>query len=514
MAWAWGISPKKIETIPLGDYNSDYYLTLMYHAMISRGWHVGYFDHDGIIAYTDISWPSYSEEVSARLKDGSVVVKSECVGYQGCFTDYGKNKKNLDLLFDEIIYIEFHLKDILEQSTQELIDSIPEKQFLSLDDPPMAGKEQLRGFFSPIIPQKKYFVTPLLVIINVLVYIVTFTTFSIILAHSAVLQSNIAPGETIYDKLYLLFGYNHRTEVLNGQVWRLVTSIFQHFSIGHLFFNMVALVYVGSLVECKLGKWNYLLMFLFTGIISSMTSVAFHYTGMSAGASGAIMGLFGILLALLSTDFYERSARKALLISTVIVVGLNIIPIDEGIDYAAHFGGVISGYLFGWMAYLGLSHKNQFINKWGITLAGSALVIVVVSSSLVFMPRYQFREYDTLLGKMEGITNDLDHYFYAQDANGNYVTLNGKEKLAGIEQKALPEVKNLQKLGAGFNKLILPAKKEKEARAEAKLVGLLSQVYPLLYLEIKEQNMEKYRPKVDSLTVLVNDVRMNWETAK
>jgi rhomboid protease GluP len=514
MAWAWGISPKKIETIPLGDYNSDYYLTLTYHAMVSRGWHVGYFDHDGIIAYTNISWPSYSEEVSARVKDNSVIIKSECVGYQGIFTDYGKNQQNLDRLLDEIIYIEFHLKDNLEQSTQELIDFIPEKQFLNLEDPPMAGKEQLRGFFSPIIPQKKYFVTPILVIINILVYITTFIAFNILLAYSSGHQFNLSPGETIYDKLYLLFGYNHRTEVLNGQVWRLVTSIFQHFSLAHLFFNMVALVYIGSLIECKLGRWKYLLMFLFTGVISGMVSVTFHDNQISAGASGAIFGLFGILLALLSTDFYERSARNALLISTAIVVGLNIAPIGEGIDHAAHFGGIISGYIFGWIAWFGFNHKNQFVKKWGVALAGSAIVIAFVSCSVVFLPRYQLKEYDSLLEKTEGMTKDLDHYFYSRSENGGYLTLSRIDKLDSIKQKALPEVETLRKLVPEFNKLNLPAKKEKEAKAEGKLVDMICQVYLLLYLEIKGQNIEKYRPKVDSLNVLVNDVRMNWESGK
>ena len=512
MAWAWGISPKKIETIPLGEYNSDYYLTLMYYAMVSRGWHVGYFDHDGIIAYTNISWPSYSEEVSARVKDGSVVIKSECVGYQGILTDYGKNQQNLDLLFDEIIYVEqVHLKNNLEESTQELIDSIPEKQFLNLEDPPMAGKEQLRGFFSPLIPNKKYFVTPILVIINILIYIATFIAFNVLLVYSTGHQLNLSDGETIHDKLYLLFGYNHRTEVLNGQVWRLVTSIFQHFSFGHLFFNMVALVYIGSLIECKLGKLNYLLMFLFTGIIASTASVAFHDNQISAGASGAIFGLFGILLALLCTDFYEQSARRALLISTVIVVGLNIAPIGEGIDHPAHFGGIISGYVFGWIAYFGFNHKNQFVKKWGIALAGSAIVIVFVWCSMVFLPRYQIKEYGALVEKMQNMTKDLDNYFYGRDENGRYVTLARKERLESIELIALPELQKFKNLAPQFNKLILPSKKEKAARAEAKLVGLLCQVYQLLYLEIKEQNMEKYRPKVDSLTVLVNDVRMNWE---
>ena len=88
-----GITPNKTVTIPLDDYNPDHYLTILYHAMVALGWHVGYFDHDGIIAYTTISWASYSEEVSARVINNSVVIKSECVGFQGFWTSYFKTKK-------------------------------------------------------------------------------------------------------------------------------------------------------------------------------------------------------------------------------------------------------------------------------------------------------------------------------------------------------------------------------------------------------------------------------------
>src|ERR1700759_795191 len=103
MASAWGITPYKSVTVSLGDYYSDHYLTLLYQAMVNRGWNIGYFDHDGIIAHPNISWESYSEEISARVIGNTVVIKSQCVGYQGLFMDYGKNQKNLDLLFDEII---------------------------------------------------------------------------------------------------------------------------------------------------------------------------------------------------------------------------------------------------------------------------------------------------------------------------------------------------------------------------------------------------------------------------
>jgi len=501
---AGGITPNRTATIPLGDYNSDHYLTLLYQAMVNRGWHIGYFDHDGIIGYTNISWPSYSEEVSARIKNNLIVIKSECVGYQAFFTDYGKNQKNLDLLFGEIAYAEFHLQQNLEATASELMDAVPAKHFLTLDDPPMAGKEQLRGFFSPFVPVKKYFITPLLLIINTVIFLVTSVSINLL---PAVLlkRSLVNADENIYEKIYLFMGFNNRAQVLHGQVWRLFTSIFLHFSVAHLVSNMIVLVYIGSLIECKLGKWNFLLMYLFCGITASMASVIWSGAEISAGALGAIFGLFGILFALLSTDFYERSARKALLISTAIFVGYNIIPLGAGIDHAAHFGGLVSGYVLGLIAYAGLNHKNLFIKKWGIALSGAAAVVIFVACSMVFTPQYQTKEFEKLVQRTETVNEEINADFYH---NGDNVTR--EQKLALIEHEALPRLAGLKKIAADFNRLTLPGRLKKEASFRASLINLECRFYQLLYLEFKEDNKVKYRPEIADVTNQINKVRNKW----
>src|SRR6478735_12809046 len=164
---SWGLSPRKITTVPLNDYNTSHYLTLVYHAFANLGWRIGYFNHDGIIAYTNISWSSYAEEVSVHIVDNNAVIKSECVGYQGLFTDYGKNDKNIDLLFGEITYVEYHLQNTLQETTQQLIDNISDNQFISFDNPPLGYKEKLGGFLSHFNPKLGYSVTPILVLANI-----------------------------------------------------------------------------------------------------------------------------------------------------------------------------------------------------------------------------------------------------------------------------------------------------------------------------------------------------------
>src|ERR1700761_4046938 len=463
---AGGISPRKVTVIPLGEYNAGYYLTLIYHAFNNLGWHIGYFDRDGIIAYTNISWESYAEEVSVRIVNNQAIIKSECVGYQFFFTDYGKNQKNLELLFAEIEYVEFHLQTNLHETTQELMDSVPDKQFISMENPPMGYKEKLHSFLAVFTPTKGYFVTPLLILINIVVFLVTraiMIAMYFVLFFTIARHANGDPTQHVIHgvrDIYLSLGYSGRTQVLNGQVWRLVTSTFLHFSIMHILGNMIVLIYIGSLLEGKLGKWTYLALYLLAGICASITSVVWNDHGIMAGASGAIFGLFGILLALLSTDFYEKNARRALLISTGIFVAYNIIPLGRGIDHAAHFGGLISGYILGWMAYLGMKYQQQ-----KLVVAGAfALTIIYTALNIHFAPVYQLSEMRRLTRQSERVSDHLTRDFYAG------YDLEHSERLALFRKNIIPDIDTLNQIAQRLRRITLPSQKRKIAIIQSNLL--------------------------------------------
>ena len=193
------------------------------------------------------------------------------------------------------------------------------------------------------------------------------------------------------------------------------------------------------------------------------------------------------------------------------MVAYNIIPVGEEVDHAAHFAGLISGYAFGWIAYLGMNNANSFIKKWGIKVIGSAIVVLLVSGCELFMPQYQVAEFNQLYEKTQLLNEELNHYFYNQDENGYpQPLLNRQDRLDTIEQRALPKLKDFRHLGSQLEVLKLPSKKEKTARAEARLIDLLCQMYNNIYLEFKEQDSPKYRPYIDSLTAKINKLRMNY----
>jgi membrane associated rhomboid family serine protease len=129
--------------------------------------------------------------------------------------------------------------------------------------------------------------------------------------------------------------------VQSGEVWRLFTVALVHGGLTHLFFNMFSLLVLGNPVEATLGKTRFLIIFfvsLLTGSLSSVYLSSYPY--ISVGASGAVFGLFGAFIAM--RKMIREGVRDIYLI-----IGLNFIFgfILGGVDWRAHLGGLVGGYL-------------------------------------------------------------------------------------------------------------------------------------------------------------------------
>jgi rhomboid protease GluP len=191
-------------------------------------------------------------------------------------------------------------------------------------------KETLKFF----LPREGYFVTPILIYINVLIFIAMF------FSGAGFLTLN---GEDL-----LKWGGNFGPFTKDGEWWRLLTNIFLHGGLMHLLLNMYGLLFVGIFLEPMLGKTKYVLAYLATGILASIASIMWHEATLSIGASGAIFGLYGIFLALMLTKVFPVYFSKRFMLSTLLFVGINIVlGFTGGIDNAAHIGGLLSGFLIG-----------------------------------------------------------------------------------------------------------------------------------------------------------------------
>lgn len=138
---------------------------------------------------------------------------------------------------------------------------------------------------------------------------------------------------------------------LGGEYWRLITATFLHAGIIHIGMNMWCLHYLGPICERVFGRLQTIGIYLLTGIGGWLLSLAHDPRALSVGASGAIFGIAGALVA--GAKFGELSltyGQKKALISTVVsflVISFAYGGFSPGIDNMAHIGGFVSGLLLG-----------------------------------------------------------------------------------------------------------------------------------------------------------------------
>ena len=188
----------------------------------------------------------------------------------------------------------------------------------------------LRGLF---IPSRRFLATPLLI------------DFTLLVFGRMVLRGVSASSPT--GRQLVLWGSNVSGLTLHGQPWRLLTSVFVHAGLSHLLLNLFSLWLLGLLVEDRVGPLRLLLVYLACGVGGSLASLWWHADGInSVGASGAIFGLYGLLLVLLVGQklVLDKSDRRAMLGLVLYLVFSNLLSgLSGNIDNAAHLGGLATG---------------------------------------------------------------------------------------------------------------------------------------------------------------------------
>lgn len=193
-----------------------------------------------------------------------------------------------------------------------------------------------------LIPKGEHFATSIILDINIVVFLIMiFSGIHIISPNGLEL---------------LEWGANRRNETTSGEWWRLISSMFVHGGIMHLFLNIYGLVMAAIFVEPIFGREKYFLLYFISGICGSLCSIYWYENTTSVGASGAIFGLYGAILGLLLTKEFDGGKKfMLLLIGPYVAINL-LFGLTGGIDNAAHIGGLISGAVSGLILY-------QFINK-------------------------------------------------------------------------------------------------------------------------------------------------------
>jgi rhomboid protease GluP len=180
---------------------------------------------------------------------------------------------------------------------------------------------------------------------------VNIAVFMAMIAASANPVSFIDPRHEFSQQVSVHFGANYGPLTLSGDWWRLFTYMFLHGSLLHIGFNMWCLLDLGRLCESLYGRWSYAAIYFTTGLAGGIASIAWNPEVWSVGASGAIFGLAGALIA----SFYlgefslPRFAIQSTLKSLLFFAGFNLIFgfVVPGIDNSAHIGGLVTGLALG-----------------------------------------------------------------------------------------------------------------------------------------------------------------------
>jgi rhomboid protease GluP len=165
--------------------------------------------------------------------------------------------------------------------------------------------------------------------------------------------------------------------------WRLVTAMFLHGGLIHIGFNMMSLMQFGPALEELYGSARYFFLYVFTGAFGFLVSA---WTGhFSIGASGALLGLVGAMLAITSKrgGSFMRELRSRLITSVVILFVIGYMGV-LGIDNAAHLGGFAAGFGIG-KIFADREPMNSRERQTAYALGWLAGAVVLASFVMMFL---------------------------------------------------------------------------------------------------------------------------------
>jgi membrane associated rhomboid family serine protease/Flp pilus assembly protein TadD len=181
----------------------------------------------------------------------------------------------------------------------------------------------------------------------------------------------------------IAFGADYGPLTLNGQWWRLVTSMFVHFGIVHIGLNMWCLWNLGRAAEQLMGRASYLLAYFVSGIFAGIVSVYWHPMAAGAGASGAIFGMAGVLVSYVylkkTPSHLQINSRMLGSLGTFIAYNLAFGALP-GISNAAHIGGLVMGLVVG--AALPASGASEGARRTRLSLVAILSAIALVGSAI------------------------------------------------------------------------------------------------------------------------------------
>ena len=271
-------------------------------------------------------------------------------------------------------------------------------------------------------------------------------------------QTGATPGQG--NSAALAWGANFGPATQHGEWWRLLTAQFIHFGPLHLVANMWALWDVGRLLERLLGRPRFLGVYLAAGAGGNLVALLVHGNQLvSAGASGAVFGLYGALIIFLCSERRRMDplelrwmlSGSVVFVVLMFVVGL-LVP---GIDNAAHGGGLLFGALLGGMLLPSPPGGAQATAR---VRGAAALLLLGLGGMLLAMPKPEYRYQEELqtraaiarfAAQERVIASRWDALLYPEGAPASFDQMAGASFAQAIEaQVSAPYQSSFEQLAA------------------------------------------------------------------
>lgn len=482
-------------SLSLQNLDDETALALCYETLTQLQWHILTADRENIVATTPQKWHSANEKIICRVYAGTLFISSEIMDAQALDMT-GINKGNVATFmsaFDKAIHITGSEASERNKNALQVLRENPadaeelQKKTYKIDKPMNLGTGNL-------------YITYTIMVINVMVFLIM-----------------ASDGAGVFDAInglvHIRWGSNYTPLTLSGDWWRLLTSIFIHFGVIHLFMNMYCLYSIGVYLEHILGRSRYLTAYVCTGVAGNIVSLWWHTSGVNgAGASGAIFGLYGVFFAMLTSSLIPKSTRQPLLKNIAIFIVYNLVYGMKGnIDNSAHIGGLVSGAIIGYAYIFALKNERngQAAPRWiipaiifitGIPAFGyiqqnkvGVLERTAVKKELEAASYPDYKLFISRLDDFERIHNDINKIIFDS-------TLSGKDLLNKLHQIVLPELEQAEQvINTTQSYAVSPASHSRAAKLIRYInlrkseVGILAQI-----TETKN---------IDSLTAQLDDIR-------
>ncbi len=335
------------------------FLMLTSLSMDDLKWQHTFIDNNTIEAQNWLG--NNTQKVKVSIDGRQVMVDSKYDSW--VISDFGKNRKTTEQLLNTIEEKkELFTPEDLDAKFQQLVEDAASAR---ADFEERVATGELTASEKMAIGAGGHYITYSLLALNILFF-----------AFMVVNGVGIFEPETTD---LIKWGANVKFLTESGDWWRLVSAMFMHIGIVHLLFNMYALFSIGMYLEPVMSRWKFLVAYLCTGVIASLTSIWWHDNTASAGASGAIFGMYGIFLAMLTTKMFDKTAQKSLLSSIGVFVFYNLVyGMKAGVDNAAHIGGLISGLVLGYQ--FSFLHNTEWRKLFSVIA-----IVLTAATSILFL---------------------------------------------------------------------------------------------------------------------------------